>query len=286
MDQGAALGFKFQPDEGGIMGLLHARIQECSSWLSRANKMLASLGSEPNDEQLVGPMHEEHGASAGPKGTQSVTQAVMLDAENQNGDQMLQPSDVCAVTGGGNASGICAVVGTAPPKCNQPNATAVAESVPSSIVDIGSNSVASSAEDAQRSSAANLQEHKKVDRDQNEDAGPAPHQLAKENRTTFTATAIQSLLTEASSLAVDMGEQELRLSAAWWDSKTRLLLEDVPTTDSNIVAKSSKRLPQKSRQLKHLLTELNRGQFSIYVDKQLLAAAKTKNKDQQSWLRR
>ena len=43
----------------------------------------------------------EHGATAGPKGTQSVTQAVMLDAENQNGDQMLQPSDVCAVTGGG-----------------------------------------------------------------------------------------------------------------------------------------------------------------------------------------
>ena len=106
-------------------------------------------------------------------------------------------------------------------------------------------------------------------------AEPVPNEGHRCPPTSLEVT--QSLLTEASSLAVDMGKQELRMYAAWWECRARQLLE--------MKAPDSLGRTQ-SVQLKGLLTELSRGQISNFVDKQLLTTAKARSKEQQGWMRR
>ena len=96
--------------------------------------------------------------------------------------------------------------------------------------------------------------------------------------------ATQSLLTDASSLAVDMGKQELRVYAAWWECRARQLLEMGASDDPVAEIPTNERA--QSVQLKRLLTELSRGQIANFVDKELLATVKTRSKEQQGWLRR
>ena len=94
----------------------------------------------------------------------------------------------------------------------------------------------------------------------------------------------QSMLTDASSLAADMGKQELRVYAAWWECRARQLLEMGAPDDSVVEIPTGGQA--QSVQLKRLLTELSRGQIANFVNKELLATVKTRSKEQQSWLRR
>jgi hypothetical protein len=262
MDQGLALGIKFQPNEGGIMGLLHARIQECSSWLSRANEALASVMSsgQPNRQAALGGIDTMQVAGLITMGSDSETKA-MHTAPSPGRD--VAPS----------ASGVGASEVPSSLKCNE---------------NVGEASVAANAgpagiEVAEQSFVMQESAKKVAAGTQLTPSGPAPNDRSGQPA---SIEDLQNLLTEASNLAVDMGEQELRLSAAWWDCTTRQLLEQRPTNDSNTVAHTNKRPPPQSQQLKRLLAELARGQCTNYVDKQLLAAAKKHTKEQQGWLRR